>query len=64
MSVGFNGFGTFVDNLVLQIVRVDYTPESATLTLGILPKRVHQAVEQVVRGVIGLNTVDNPTTPS
>jgi hypothetical protein len=64
MTVGFNGFGNFVDSLIMEIVRIDYTPEEATLTLGILPKKIHQAVEQVVRGVIGLNTVNNPDSPS
>lgn len=62
--IGFQGFGSFVDNMLLQVVRVDYTPHEATLTLGLLPKRIHQAVQQVVSGYVGLQTVVNPSSPS
>ena len=64
MTVGFAGFGTFVDQLILQIVRLEYTPSELTLTLGILPRRLHKAVEQTVRGYVGLQTVSNPQSPS
>jgi hypothetical protein len=64
MVCGFNGFGTFVDTINAQIVRVAYTPEQATLTLGILPKRLVPDVERVTRNLLALNTVDNPTSPS
>ena len=64
LVIGFNGFGTFIDNLQAQIVRVDYAPEEVTLTLGLLPKRLTPQFEKITRGLIGLQTVDNPTTPS
>lgn len=64
LVVGFNGFGGFVDNLLSQIVRIDYTPDEATLTLGILPVRLNSAFEEVTRGLAALQTVANPTSPS
>lgn len=64
MTVGFNGFGNFIDNLVLQIVRVADTPEQATLTLGILPTRLVPSVEQIIRQLIAQQTVANPVSPS
>lgn len=64
LIVGFNGFGTFVDNLLLQIVRVDYTPYYATLTLGILPKRLNTAFEEITRGLVASQTLANPSAPS
>lgn len=62
--IGFNGFGTYVDNLLAQIVHRDYSSGSVTLTLGILPKRTTVAVEQVTRGLVALSTITNPTSPS
>lgn len=62
--IGFNGFGTYVDFLLAQIVHRDYKPGGVKLTLGILPKRESVKVEQVVRGLAALSTVTNPTSPS
>jgi hypothetical protein len=64
LIIGFNGFGTFVDNLLAQIVHWDYTPDAVTLQLGLLPKRQTVAVEQVIRGLTALNTITNPISPS
>ena len=64
LVIGFNGFGTFVDNMIAQIVRIDYAQEQVTLTLGILPKRQALSVEQISRALIAAQTVANPTTPS
>ncbi len=63
-TVGLRGFGTFVDNLLLQIVRIDYSIESAVLTLGTLPKRQSLEIESLTRGLIAEQTVANPTAPS
>lgn len=62
--IGFNGFATYVDFLLAQIVHRDYIPGGVSLTLGILPKRETDKVEQVVRGLVALNTITNPTSPS
>lgn len=63
-TVGFAGFGSFVDNLILQIVRIDYTPDKVKLSLGELPTRLSSTVEQVRRDLLALQTVNNPSTPS
>jgi hypothetical protein len=62
--VGFRGFGTFVDTILSQIVRVDRTPDYATLTLGVLPPRLDLSLESITRGLIAQETIDNPATPS
>jgi hypothetical protein len=64
LLIGFNGFGTFVDQILAQIVRVEYTPAEAKLTLGILPKRLHPEFEKITRGLIAQQTLANPTAPS
>lgn len=62
--IGFSGFGTYVDTLLAQVVHRDYTPDSVTLTLGILPHRETIKTEQVAKGLVALSTVDNVSTPS
>ena len=62
--VGFRGHGSFVDQLLEQIVRIDYTPDEATLTLGLLPKRTLPEFERITRGLIAQQTIANPTSPS
>jgi hypothetical protein len=62
--VGFRNYGTFVDQLLEQIVRIDYTPEEATLTLGVLPRRLVPEFERVTRGLIAEQTIANPSVPS
>lgn len=64
LTVGLNGFGTFADSLIAQIVRVDYTPEEATLTLGVLPPRQSTALDQITRQLLAQQTLANPSTPS
>lgn len=62
--IGFNGFGNYVDLLLAEIVHIDITPEQVTLQLGILPKRTTVSVEQTVRGLVALSSVNNPSAPS
>lgn len=64
MVIGFAGFGTFVDYILAQVVRVDYSPEQVTLTLGILPKRMNPEFDKVTRGLVALQTILNPSAPS
>jgi hypothetical protein len=64
MVVGFRGFGTFVDGMLSQIVRVQYTPHEAKLTLGILPRRLVPEFEKITRGLIAEQTIANPTSPA
>lgn len=62
--VGFRAFGTFVDTLLLQIVRREWSAEAVTLTLGTLPVRLNTEFEQTYRALIAQQTQDNPATPS
>lgn len=62
--VGLRGFGSFVDSLLLQIARVEYFPHQVVLTLGNLPIRQSDALEQVTRSLIAEQTVANPEAPS
>ena len=64
LIIGFNGFGTFVDTLLAQIVHIDYTPNQVTLQLGLLPKRIVTHVEKGTKQLVALSTVNNPTHPS
>lgn len=62
-TVGFTGFGNFIDFLVLQIVRVVYSPDRVTLTLGKLPPRLNVTVAQALAELVALQTINNPSTP-
>lgn len=63
-TIGFRNFGNFIDDLVLQIARRDFNPESATLTLGRLPIRTNDEVQRLTRELLFEQTIDNPTAPS
>lgn len=63
-TVAFRGYGSFIDNMLLQITKVDYRPERAILQLGTLPPRFDSAFESVIRGLVAEQTVSNPSTPS
>lgn len=63
-TIGFQGYGNFVDDLVLQIVGKTPYPTKATLALGVLPKRSSAKVEQIKKGLIDEQTIDNPDTPT
>lgn len=63
-TVGFRGFGNFIESLILQIVRIDYTPQKAKLYLGTIPPRQSSTIEQVRRDLLSVQTVNNPSEPS
>lgn len=63
-TVGLRGFGTFIDNLMLQIVRLEYTQSGVNLTLGTMPKRFSDEFEKIMRGLTAEQTVANPSAPS
>lgn len=63
-TVALRGFGTFVDNLMLQIVRIEYTQMGANLTIGNMPKRFSDEFEKIIRGLAAEQTVANPSAPS
>lgn len=63
-TVGFSGFGNFVDNLLLQVVGLNYQSDQVILQLGTLPKRTSKAFADAEAALAYLQTVANPTTPS
>lgn len=62
--VGFRGFGTFVDGVLAQIVRRDWTAEGVNLTLGVLPTRLNFEYQRTTRQLLAEQTADNPSAPS
>ncbi len=63
-TVGFGGFGNFVDFLILQIVSLTREANIITLNLGMLPKRASAQIEAAQRSITDLQTVNNPANPS
>lgn len=63
-TVGFSAFRSWVDRLVLRIVRVEYAPSKAILYLGILPKSTLDRLESVQRELVAEQTVANPDEPT
>lgn len=62
--VGFGSFGTFVDRLLLQIVGIQRKVDSVVLSLGVLPHRATEQMEQVQKSLEASQTTNNPTAPS
>lgn len=63
-TIGFRNFDNFIDSMVLQIVRRDFTPNAVTLTLGRLPVRMNDVVQRINRGLLNEQTINNPSAPS
>lgn len=63
-NIGFQNFGDFIDDMVLQIVRRDYTTKAVTLTLGRLPVRMNDQIQRINRGLLNEQTINNPSAPS
>ena len=64
MTIGFAGFGNFVDALLLQVVGLNYQSDQVVLQLGTLPKRTSKAFSDAEASLAYLQTVANPSTPS
>lgn len=63
-TVGFRNFGSFIDEMILQIVRREYLPGSVALTLGRLPLRMNDDVQRINRDLLNEQTANNPNAPS
>jgi len=63
-TIGFQGFGNFVDDLILQIVGKTPHKTGVTLSLGVLPKKPSGKVEEIRKGLTDEQTIDNPDTPT
>ncbi len=64
MVAAFNGFGSFIDTILAQIVRVEYAPSEVRLSFGMLQTRLSDEVENATRSLIAQQTLANPTSPS
>lgn len=63
-TVKISGTGGWIENMLLQITRIDYTGEIAVLEVGSLPPRFTQAFEKLKKGLLAVETQDNPDSPS
>lgn len=62
--IGFGGFGNFIDALLLQIVRIDKSPDDVVLTVGVIPQRQSDQIEEIERRLEQVETLYNPSVPS
>lgn len=62
--LGFIGFGTLVDAIVVQSVSKDYNPDIMPLALTYNVPRVNKRVEDIKRNLDTLETTNNPDSPS
>lgn len=63
-TIGFRNYGSFIDSLVLPIVRREFNPKYVKLTLGRLPVRMSDEVQRIQRGLLQEQTAKNPSAPS
>lgn len=63
-TIGFRNFGSWIDNLLVQVTRVHYTAGAVDLQIGTLPLRFNSSFEQTIRGLVAQQTINNPSTPS
>lgn len=62
--VSFSNFGNFVDDLLLQIVGLSYTPTAVSLDLGEVLQSQHERIEELNDGLQGEQYLKLPTAPS
>ena len=62
--VGFIGFGTLIDSIVVQSVSKEYNPDKMPLSLTYNVPRVNKRVEDIKRNLEVLENVNNPAEPS
>lgn len=63
-TIGFRNFGGFIDQMVLQITRRDYSTEYVKLTLGRLPTTMPAEIQRINRELEMQQTIANPNAPS
>lgn len=62
--VGFIGFGTLIDSIVVQSVSKEYNPDKMPLSLTYNVPRVNKRVEDIKRNLEVLENVNNPAEPT
>ncbi|MCO4274261.1 hypothetical protein NG701_07440 [Pseudarthrobacter sp. HLT3-5] len=61
--VGFANYGNFVDDLLLQIVSLSYTPTAVTLEVGDVLQAQHERIEEISDELQGEQYQNLPTAP-
>lgn len=61
--VGFRNFGNFVDEVTMQVVRIDYDGDSVTLQLDTLLPSVPKRLEDIKRNLSQEQVANNPDAP-
>jgi hypothetical protein len=61
--VGFRNFGNYVDDVTMQVVRIDYTPDAVQLQLDTLLPSVPKRLEDIKRNLNQEQVSDNPDAP-
>lgn len=62
--VGFIGFGTLVDGIVVQSVSKDYRPDTMPLTLTYNVPKINKRIEDIKRNLSVIENQNNPTEPT
>lgn len=66
--IGFKNFGNYIDDtsnpIYMQVVRIDYKPDSVTLQLDTLLPSVPKRLEDINRNLNQEQVADNPDAPS
>lgn len=61
--VTFRNFGNFIDQLIMQIVRIDYSPDAVKLQLDTLLPSVPKRLEDIKRNLRQEEIKNNPDQP-
>jgi len=61
--IGFRNFGNFIDTIQMQVVRIDYTPDSVTLQLDTLLPSVPKRIEDIKRNLNQSEVEETPDAP-
>ena len=62
--IAFRNFDNYVDDLEMQVVGIDYSPDAIRLQLDTLLPRVSKRLEDIKRNLDKQETLANPTAPS
>lgn len=54
----------FISQLLLQVVRIERSGTTATLTLGVLPVKANKIVNNLSKNVYEISTLSNPSVPA
>lgn len=62
--VGFRNFGNYVDDLMMQVVGISYSPDLVQLQLDTKPKTVNKRLEDIYRNLKLQENINVPVAPS